>query len=468
MKGFRKFEKKFQLGALVKSAAFGVSCGVLSFSIVWLVCKLCAVALSPVWYAAIGVAVAAACFGVSYALLRPTEKKVAKKLDGALSLPEKTQTMIEFQNSEDDMARLQRADADARLRATPLKAVKTGKLWKNLLLPALALVMLVTAAIVPMKVVEPVGEEDPKYTFTAYDKTRLEELIETVKASDMEVEPKLLIVTDLEELLDILQTVEYQREMKSAVVEVIANTARLERTVNTYDELSAALTASDNEQVQSLGKAIGTVNVEKLSDEWNTRRDELIGENAVNVEPYEKALRQAMNKMSVTRENDPLHESLKAFVDEVKVVYTTKTTTDADWQTAMDAAFHIVSQASDLALLQQYDNKETADMVVAELMDIFGITSKDLPSDVLSGSVTDKEGDYDDPTEDKELSGGGGPDFEIVYGSNDTIYYPNDEKYVSYNEVWQEFRDKAYELADGEDVPEDLAAFIRDYFTSLK
>ena len=466
MQGFRKFEKKFQGHALIKSALFGLSCGIFAVSALWLVLKLRAVTFGVIWYILIGLGVAAATFGLCWLVCRPTEKKVAKKLDKDLRFGEKAQTMVEFQASQEDMARLQRTDADARLAVTPTKAVKTGRLWKNFFCPVIAFAMLLTAILVPMKVIEPTGEEDPPYSFSDFDRTRLEELIENVKASDMESAPKLLIVEDLEGLVKKLELVSYEREMKENVKQVIANTVTLERAVNTYDEISSALNASENEQVQSLGAAIGSVNIETLAEEWNARRDELIGENAVNVQPYEEALRLALNQMTVIRANDPLYEALKAFVNEVQGIYTTTQTTDEGWQKAVDEAFYTVSQASDLALLQQYDNKETADMVVAELMDIFGLTSSDLAGILQSGTTTNPGDSFSDPTDDKESESGGGPNSIVDYGSDDTIYYPDGEKYVKYGEVYSELMNKAYNVADG--FSEEMQDLIRAYFNSLQ
>lgn len=466
MQGFQKFQKKFQQHALIKSVALGLSCGVFCVSVLWTMLKLVAVMFGVHWYILIGLGVALTVGGVSYVVLKPTQKKVAKRLDEALGLDEKVQTMIEFQDSQENMVRLQRADADARLKQTPACAVKTGRLWKHFLLPALALIMLVVAILTPMKVIQPVGEEDPPYTLTDYDKTRLEQLIENVKASDMEIEPKLLIVEDLEGLLQALQTVEYKREMKALVVTVIADTARLEKTVNTYDEIYVAFSASENEQVKSLANVIGLVNVEKLDEEWNTRRDSFIGENASGLTAYEKALNTALFAVETTRMDDALMGALKAFVTALQTANASTGLTADEKQAQVDAAFYTVSQSSGVALLQQYDNKQTADMVVAELMDIFGITAGDLPSDVLQNGVAGPSGDTPMPDNDQIHSGGGG-EGEIVYGSNDTIYYPEGEKYVSYGEVLTEFRDKAYELIDSGEISEELAKQIRAYFAGL-
>lgn len=134
MQGFRKFEKKFQRYALIKSAVFGLSCGIFAVSALWLVLKLRAVTFGVIWYILIGLGVAAATFGLCWLVCRPTEKKVAKKLDKDLRFGEKAQTMVEFQASQEDMARLQRTDADARLAVTPTKAVENGQALEKLLL----------------------------------------------------------------------------------------------------------------------------------------------------------------------------------------------------------------------------------------------------------------------------------------------------------------------------------------------
>ena len=466
MQGFRKFFAKFHKHALIKSAGFGVSVAVLAVSTTWLVCKRLGVAISPVWYIAAGVALAAAAFASLYFILRPNQKRVAKALDGQLGLGEKAQTMVEFQNADGDMIALQREDTERRLQNTPLSAVKTGKLWKHLVAPVLAVAMLVVAAVTPMRVIAPVGEEEPRYEYSEYDATRLQELIQKVRESDMETEPKMLIVSDLEDLSGLLETVEYEKDMKKAVVEVIADTVRLERSVNTYDEISAALNASEDENVKSLGGVIAAVDAKKLSEEWMTRRDSFIGENAEKSVAYQQSLSLALNAVTLGRQGDALYKSLQAFVQELKEVNDTLSANPETWQTAVDEAFYAVSQSADAAVVQQNDNKQTADLVVTELMDIFGISASDLPADLLQSGVGSSGGDYSEPEEDKELSSGGLGSGEVVYGSNDTIYYPEEEKYVNYGDVLTEYFKKVSEQLGG-DVPEELEQFIRDYFAML-
>ncbi len=470
--GFIKFKKRFQTHAIVKSVIFGASLGVLSASVLITVQKRLAVSPNPWLCVLLGVLVALVCAGAFYLCIRPTDKKLAKKLDNDLQLHEKVQTMIAFENAEGDMLQLQRADVNARLMETPVKFVKTGRLWKHIVAPVLAVAMAVVAFIVPMKVIIPTIAEDPKFEFSSWQETRLTALIEDVKTSKMEQEPKDEVVQSLETLLTTLKTVVTQSAMKDSVIATITNVQATEDKYNSYDEIGAVMRESENENIQNLAAAIAKMNALTVNQELTAIRGTLKAETLVeDMKAAETAISASVAGATEVWSEDALYLAVTALASDIKFVHEKIDEYTANWATnKLDDAFANASVAIGGALEQQRTNADVAEATVEELLFIFGIDESELPDNGNSnvGSSDNEEGEYDpEDEEDKTLNDGGLGDGEVVYGSNEDVYDHQQKEQVKYGTVIDWYYSVATEQAFGEGVSEELAELINDYFAKL-
>ena len=154
-KGFLKFKRRMWYRAAIKGVIAGLSLGALVSAAYATYQKVNAVEPELVVCALLGAAVAVVVGLIVFLLSRPTNKRLAQRIDKDLALGEKVQTMLAFKKSDDTIAVLQREDADRRLLEAPARRVKERHWWKHILSPLLASAMVAVACITPLKVIEP-------------------------------------------------------------------------------------------------------------------------------------------------------------------------------------------------------------------------------------------------------------------------------------------------------------------------
>ena len=96
-----------------------------------------------------------------------------------------------------------------------------------------------------------------------------------------------------------------------------------------------------------------------------------------------------------------------------------------------------------LGLAEQAINAEVGLYATEELMKIFGIQKNELPPEVEEEIEDSKhesgEDGSDEEDDDEKGDSGGYGSGEVVFGSDDLIYYPDEEAYVKYGEVINEY-----------------------------
>lgn len=190
---FQLFWKKSRRDILVKAAIIGASAAILAVGILLLHAKRSDLASTACLFGLIALPLVS---GLFLLLMRSNYKKFAKALDSDFSLHEKVQTMIEFEQSESEMAALQREDTQRRLAQIPLKQLRFRNLWIYILLPVLALAMMGTAIACPEKQEEPYVEPyEPPVEITDWEWEALDKLIvyvQTSKADEQILKPETL------------------------------------------------------------------------------------------------------------------------------------------------------------------------------------------------------------------------------------------------------------------------------------
>ena len=85
-KGFSKFKRKLRVGAVLRAVIFGLSLGLVTVSVMWLVAKLSAVEPDFIGYSLYGGIAAAAGLLAMLLILLPTKKRIARRVDQHLRL----------------------------------------------------------------------------------------------------------------------------------------------------------------------------------------------------------------------------------------------------------------------------------------------------------------------------------------------------------------------------------------------
>ena len=136
MKDFERFKKKVLREHIIKSALVGLGIGLLAAALAIVISFLTNPDAAVVTGIIAGVLFAGAGGYYYWFKTKPSDKKIALRLDKKLGLHEKCATMIEFQEKEGAILAKQREDATTTLAEKPTKALKFSVgIW---VVPALA------------------------------------------------------------------------------------------------------------------------------------------------------------------------------------------------------------------------------------------------------------------------------------------------------------------------------------------
>ena len=460
-KGFSKFKRRLSIGAVLRAAIFGLSLGLVTFAALWMMAKLSAAAPSFLTYALYAAAVTAAGFGIMMLLLLPTGKRVAKRVDAHLSLGEKTQTMLAFRKDTSPMAELQRADTDRILRETPARKVKGVCTWFFILLPVLALLTLTGTVLVPAKEPPtPPPAVENSFAITPWQTQALKDLIERVKTSDMEEKPKEDTVKQLESLLIKLGSIRKEPAMKEAVISCAASIHIAVSGHNTYDTIASAMLASPSDTIGDLGNAIDSLQALLIGEWMNQTQTALLGQT-VTATALATGITQSLTLSGVNPENE-VHIALLAFTVGLTAL------SDTSDEEELRNLFAETEEALNAALYIQAVNEEVEDETIYTLLSIFGIKASELPEHIFNDPDDPRrEEDYEPEDDPDQLHAGGLGSGEMIFGSNDTIYDPDRDAYVTYGEVIGGYYAKISELLVDGNLPPELEEALGDYFAIL-
>ena len=459
-KGFLKFKRKLRTGALIRGLIFGLSVGAVLFAVLWLTDKQEAVQPGFIRYARLSGCVAAGGFLLMTLLLLPGKRRVARRVDHYLRLGEKTQTMLAFRKDTHPMAILQREDTDRLLQSTPRRKVKGVCTWLFVLIPVVAALTVTGVAVMPAKQPpEPPPVVESNFAITPWQTQALKDLIEKVKTSDMEAEPKEGVVKQLESLLIKLSSIKKEPAMKEAVISCIEGIHTVVSEHNTYDVLAQALFKSPSDSVQDLGGAINSLQALLVGEWMNTTKTSLL-EGAMSPQTLATGITQGLTLSGISTKNE-VHIALLSFTVQLASL------TEVNEET-VSPVIAVAEQALKEALFVQATNEEVEDDTIYTLLSIFGIKASEVPEHVFNDPEDPRgEDNYDEQDDLDHINSGGIGTGEMIFGSNDTVYDPNREAYVAYGEVLKEYYARITELlVDGNLTPE-LEEALNDYFAIL-
>ena len=467
--GFNQIKKHLWISAIWKSGLLAISLGTFTSALYILMQKILTNSVSPLIPILCGVGCAVPVFAVAFLLLMPTDKRLAKKLDRDLSLGEKAQTMLQHKNDSGLMVEIQREDTNARLIELAPTFTKPKRLYMNFIAPVLAVAILLPTLLLPLKAIdqpETPDNSDPIVEATDWQKTAVSELIEYVTNSKLEDVAKVEVIASLEELLLYLDTDFTEADLKLYVVSVIIVINATIVVTNTYDEISLALTSSENEYVQPLGQAINSLNAltvkqELLHIKSNMQKDQIAAFAADMI---------TLLGTVTPIEGDVMLPALKDFADKyASVAAEMGNYTDAWVSNNISGANDTLYSGISVELQVQKDNDTVRKYVIRRLVEIFNIPDELIPEDIKLNLGTNGD-DYiygDDEDKDETLNSGGLGDGNQLFGSNDTVYDPVTNTHVPYGEILNAYYTRVTEQLLAGGVSDTLADFMRSYFDSL-
>ncbi|MDE6074811.1 MAG: hypothetical protein K2G26_00065 [Clostridia bacterium] len=506
MDNFQTIKRKYLIIAIVAGVVLGVCCGVAVTCALAVVFKRCGVNFFWALYIPIALVLSAGFGGLFYLLLRPTDNKIAKKLDREYGLNQKAQTMVEFANAEGPMPALQREQANEVLGEVAKKRVNLNWLWKFAFIPVLALAMLFVGIFVPAKkAAQPV---EPPYNMTEAQKTALANLIADVNASSLSTDLKTSTVEVLNGLMDGLEKEKTQSEMKKAVISAVKIIDTTVAAANSYIKLNKTLSAE--ESLSPLAEALsggatfyvsgstqitsfdGVKSKEKEADElistilngWTaTFMEQFATKEDENSAPVPIAGEQASQKLSAFasalstqlasseyapkgeegEKIDPLYAALSAFANN-------QTELTQKYSNVSAAAYYgsingtCTSFVTDCvkALVTQSYSCMMDEYVRNSLARIFGINRSefgDSPAVVQPDNTQN-----DDPEKPNEGAPGNG---DIQYGSDDLVLDVDTGELVPYGQLLNKYYLAVTEHINSGACGDEIAMYIRQYFNLL-
>ena len=209
-KNFIKFRRRVRAEAIASSLLIGVATGSIAYASVAITFKLLGKVMNPFYYWIFGGAALLVSL-ILYFVFTPSDKRLAKRLDAVYSLDEKVSTMVEFSDSDDEFAVIQREDAEEKLGSQPMRALKSTKLIAGVLAFVIAAGSLVGSFLIPVKANSeaPIGEFDKQWILTA-----LNELITIVEGAYIDDTLKESSLTELKSLRSFVEGSQLLSEMK--------------------------------------------------------------------------------------------------------------------------------------------------------------------------------------------------------------------------------------------------------------
>ena len=465
MNNFNKFKKKMLIEAIIKSVVISYSIGAICFAVPYLIFFFAKIEFTKTLILLIS------CLGgatilcaLSILILYPTKIKAAKRLDKELKLNQKVQTMVEFSDSDTDMAKIQREDTLNILGNTELK--KFSMRFGVFFFVLLALMVIFTTSVVVTATIE---EEDPSnggggYVEPSYDlddwTTRaLLDLIEVVDKSSIDVELKTPVVQNLRTLLSKLEEVTLEVEMKSLVLQVIADTTLRLDLVNSNNEVFTELKGSDAPIVRELVTQINALNVTNVNNCIENFYVYLCGDEATiaqAISDLDSGFKSLINNSKLNKD-EKLTKALLKFASDLS----NSKGKDGVRKAIDDNLESIVN-----IIKVQTENYRIIDYTIEQLKIIFGLNES---VDEENSGTSDNNPTINPVEPPKlnpgELQGGYGTG-DVLFGSDDIIF-DIEKGVVEYGEVIAKYYGQLVGMFNDGTIPEEYKELFDKYFDGL-
>lgn len=498
-----KFLKKMKKESIIKSLICGISSALLMVSLLIILCKVIPLRII-IWLDVVLFVVF--CGGFSYLFFKyvftydPT--KVAQRLEKNAPLQERVKTMVEFDSQDSPMINLQRKDTNERLKALPVSTLKMKFSFSNFVMTILAGLALTGAILIPPSEVksnaanpsDSISNESSEISESSSD---LEESSDKSDGGseessgsgegeennnqgindaidDMQQEvndntglddnSKDDINQDLDDLRDNLTNPDSNEDSGDQIDQTKENINEKLDDQITKDEIGEALKNQDT--TKELGENVSNGDTEQTNNSLDDLREslkDLTGDE----------LKDALNKIAEDIDNalqesnvdssDPLYQAFENLSNNLKD--NAEHTNDQDIQDQIDSSFEQAKNEIGDALDNQNaieDLKNSLNQKLDDLKDQLEDNSQDDNNPDDSGDPNDNPGENNGPG-----SGASEGTGDIIYASDDLIYNPVTDSYVTYGEIIAYYYSQVIQGMDESEIPENLESLIYDYFSSL-
>lgn len=465
---FNKFKKKIFLEALIKSLVISISTGIVVFSVPYVFIKVKEIEFNLLYLILIALGVVLVLFTILFLIFKPNNKTAAIRIDNDLNLNEKVQTMIEYQNEDHYVVKVQKENTLSILGNTPLKQLsfKFGVMFFVLIAIAFSMCVTVVALNVfeeDIEIIEPIDpdvDDDPDYDLDNWTIVAILEIIEKVEGSGLNESLKVKYVTKLKELITLLESATKESEMLKLVVDVIDYVKYELDKVNTNNELYTVLRETSSNHIKDLAIQLEILNVEDIEKLLNNFVALINGSDEAIISINEEFGILLME--SNLDKNDSLVSKIIKFSEDIYACASKPNINEAVKEVVANLVPSIMIDVN-----IQATNKNVTDYVEQSLRNIFGINENNEVEDGYQGSEGNVDVTDPDPIDpvDPNASGGLGTG-EVLFGSNDAIFDP-EEGSVIYGDVITKYYGELVGKFEEGTIPSELKEFFDIYFGEL-
>lgn len=483
---FKKFKNKIWAHAIIESAVAGLAAGLILVGALLLSFTLSGMSLNVGIYIGAGVGAFAIAGGVTFFILRPTEKKIARRVDGALGMNEKVQTMVAFSSSQEPMAVIQRSDTSARLSAAGTKNIKFKRLWQCSVAAIVAVGLFSSAIVVSamdVEMTQPTGDDVVK---------SLNYLIRYVNSSSMADEPKQVTLNELNGILGTIYDDESQttiglprREIVSLVTRSMVDIDAATDAIITAEPIGLALNSgADADSLTELGIHIASLTVSTTRTSLQIFANAYTAKATAEMTYTDLSLELAAYSTQIVASlaqsgvsvDDELYSAIFTLSNGLLAASTANggegASEDDDKAALLAAANSAITESiSGITgkITYQYENRDICMYVIDALQETFEISDDEMPDlgeiieDVVPGDGNDDNGDGEE-----DPSGGGAGRGDDLVASDSEIYDYRTESYVKYGELLDEYNSIILSyISDGERIPSGYIEMINAYLDAL-
>lgn len=456
---FEKFRNKILLEVLVKSLTIGLSLGLIFFTVPYIYYKVTGNDYSILYLILISIGVFVIVSGIIYLILRPSKKKIAKRIDKSLNLNEKVQTMVEYEKEDNFMINLQRENTLDILSNISVKSLsmKFGVFF--FLIVGIAMTSCITAVAVPPYEETPiVVPPEPPVEVDNWTIQAIKDLIEDVKLASMDESLRTKYIAELNSLIESIDGKSLlQSEINTLVKKVISNVLLELDKVNTNNEVYTVLKESGSSVIEQLALQINLLNTEKIETALDVVINFVNGSKAA-IEELEQEFGALLRKSNINKE-DELYKALIGVADAVN-----ECADEKDLFTAVKVAVRSSGAKLIAVVAVQEENQNIATHIETTLKEIFGIVDE---SDDLIGGEGQGQDKEDNKNNLPVNNAGGAGTGEVLFGSDDKFFDPEKGE-VIYGDVYTKYYgDIIGKFADGV-IPEELRDYFDHYFDILQ
>ncbi len=466
---FKKFKNKIIRHAIIESVIAGVASGLLVVAVLLFAFTFIGTDLAVWIYVVAGVAVAAVVGGVVFLILRPTDKKIARRLDKDLAFNEKVQTMVAYSRSQDSLAGIQRHDTAARLAAAGTSKIKFRRTWQCAVASVLAAGVFAGAIVYSV-----LNVKEPTYAdFTDWQVLALRNLIESVESNArFDDECKQSIVGELNPILDAIYDEETdttitleESQMLSLVTGAMVNIDAAVENMITAEEFGLAFNqAVSDTSLMDMGIHVAALNTNTVRTEFSNIKYRLDDSSASAASQSIKDIAAAVDSALATvgaSTDAGLYASFAAFSAGISAVADSSDEID-EIQSAYSDAIDAASIAVSAEVGVQASVRESGREVIYRLQEIFEISDENMPE--LHAAVEDVVSDSGSGDDNKGDDGGAGRG-EVDFAGDSTIYWHNEGRYCEYGEALTAYYAIYSSIMDS--LGQEYNDFLTAYFNGL-